>query len=119
MLQDIFLTKRKLFFKKAGQKKPKQGITNFEFININQPTIYLFKTLKDNDDAAVVDISANKAAAFVNYQGIHALEYDIIALLLQYLSVLEKLMYDQSVSQCLLYSCNFFQVLTNNFPLWA
>ena len=89
MLQDIFLTKRKLFFKKAGQKKPKQGITNFEFININQPTIYLFKTLKDND-AAVVDISANKAAAFVNYQGIHALEYDIIALLLQYLSVLEK-----------------------------
>ena len=78
---DIFLTKHQLFFKKAGQKKPKQGITNFEFININQSTIYLFKTLKDND-AAVVDISANKAAAFVNYQGIHALEYDIIALLL-------------------------------------
>ena len=68
-------------FQKGRPKKPKQGITNFEFININQPTIYLFKTLKDND-AAVVDISANKAAAFVNYQGIHALEYDIIALLL-------------------------------------
>ena len=68
-------------FQQGRPKKPKQGITNFEFININQSTIYLFKTLKDND-AAVVDISANKAAAFVNYQGIHALEYDIIALLL-------------------------------------
>ena len=69
-------------FRQGRPKKLKQGITNSEFININQPTIYLFKTLKDNDDAAVVDISANKAAAFVNYQGIHALEYDIIALLL-------------------------------------
>ena len=77
-MQDIFLTKHKLFFNKSQKNQTRN---NFQFININQPTIYLFKTLKDND-AAVVDISANKAAAFVNYQGIHALEYDIIALLL-------------------------------------